>query len=1291
MWFGTQYGLNRYDGVQFQHFRTNDQDSLSLSDNYITSLFTDSRGVLWIGTSNGLNRYLPQNKKFLRIKLPGLLQKKVVIRNVYEDKSGQIWLSTNKGLFFSSRNNEFINISAYSSFLVLKGIDAMCLYQDSKKRYWLGTTHGLLTFGFNGKKVEGLKHYQSSKNLQSLSSNSISDMLEDKLGQLWVATENSGLNRYDATSDSFVRIPIAKNNTNALLHPAVRKMLLSNNGHIFIGTQEGLSVLDPKQLQFKHFVSQKNQANSLSQNSIYSLCEDSSGSVWIGTYYGGVNVCYAFNTSFKAWPSGSSDLTNLAISGILPEGANYWLGTEGGGLFYLDNRGYTITRFQYDKDQPTSLGSNLIKTLYKDSDGQLWLGTHGGGLNLLDRQHKKFVRFQVDDDIAVQSRSEIVSLLEDRIGNFWVGSQLGLRLFDRIGKQLHPKPLPKLLQVFAKSGIRMLFLDRRGDLWLAVRSSLYRYQHHKGKLDRVDLNNWSTNGEDTYVNCMLEDNKGDIWLGLYQAGLVQLDATNLKVLAHYNQTDGLADDNVVSIQADKSGFLWMGTSKGLTKLDIPNKRFINYKKTDGLPSEEFNYRSVAINSTGNLFFGSIEGLVNFAPPLIQENRLQSPLVFTNLLFGDKMVHVDDSLHILEKDFQFLDELSLKSSQNTFTIQFALLNFIKPEKNSYAYMIEGLNKDWVKLKSPELSFTSLSPGKYRLLVKGANNDGLWGEPKVLNIEVMPPFYSTWWAWVFYFALLGLLVFGIARYIYLQNILKKEELLHSQKLNFFTNISHEIRTHLALINVPVEQLLETPTKDKSTSKLLLNIKNQTNRLFGLVNELLDFRKIESDHLKLRLVRADLRKFCLNLVDAFQALAEQNKIELSFDGPNNEILQCFDPLQLEKVLFNLLSNAFKFTPTGGKIKLSLKQEANYFKIEVIDTGRGIAPEYLDKLFDNYFQVDDYNVQQTGYGIGLALSRKIVELHGGKIEVESKINTETTNHTSFCVVLPLNNVCENVAPSFETAEPKKAFLLAEEGIADCAIDALDFGASRILVVEDHPELRQALAEILRTKCEVITASNGQEALEQTLIELPDLVISDVMMPMLSGTELCAAIKNDERSNHIPVILLTAKTELDDELQGLEQGADVYIRKPFVKKILLQHVHNLLKSRRSLQEKYSQKFLLEPSSAHIENKDEQFLAKIIAIIETNMENEIFGVEHLAADIGMSYSVLNKKLKSLTNMSVNDFAKSIRLKRAAQLLKTKNFAVFEVAYMVGFSDRKYFSKEFKKQFELSPSEYAETH
>ncbi|MCK7557751.1 response regulator [Chitinophaga sedimenti] len=944
---------------------------------------------------------------------------------------------------------------------------------------------------------------------------------------------------------------------------------------------------------------------------------------------------------------------------------------------YFNRQTGKFTWYKHDSKKPGSLGSNLVKVVYEDKAHNIWVGTHGGGLNLLLPNGSFRRSFYSAGDPATFSR-EITAMLEDRKGRFWVGANDRLHLMHRYGNELVKEKDSIIKGMDDRVSIRALMEDAQGRIWIGTISGIYVLTGDSLRLLQGG-----------YVNAIREDSRRQVWVSMYYGGLIRYN-DQLKKIQHYTEKDGLPNSNVLGMLEDSKHALWVSTDNGLVKFDPASNALQVFTVSDGIAGNVFNYNSFLKDSNGELLFGGYNGITSFYPERIITNTNKAPIRFTGLrLFNNPVgIHQEDGL--LEQDMAYTQALRFRPDQEVFTLEFALLNFVKSNKNRYAYRLEGADRDWIETSTPAVTYTNLSSGDYVFHVKAANNDGVWSDPVSLEITILPPFWRTWWAYCLYAIVLALLFTGISRFFFLRALLRKEEELHQVKLNFFTHVSHEIRTHLTLLMAPVERILEGKKEDGGA---LSQLRANADRLLKLVSELMDFRKAESGHLKLQVRKQDLIPFLDSIYASYREQSLDRNISISFTHDTESAPLYFDPEQLEKVFFNLLGNAFKFTPEGGRIQLHVGRAKNAVVITVTDNGRGIAEAHLDNIFSNFFQVQDHGVQNTGYGIGLALSKHIVEQHKGTLDVNSG-----NGSTSFTVTLlegrqhfeGTQHVIDGPAVAYETALPIAEF--SDEG--DTAVAASD-PTFTIHIVEDNPELRALVRQVFQQQYRILESPNGAEGLSLATAQLPDLVISDVMMPDMDGLQLCQALKTDERTSHIPVVLLTAKSSQADQVSGLETGADLYLTKPFSSKVLSLNVRNLLASREKLRERLAKQLqAAEPAPlAAVEETlpnsvDTAFLEKVMALVDELMDDPDFGVDMLSKKVAMSQPVLYKKLKALTNMSVNDFIKSLRLKKAAELLRSRQHTVYQVSYMVGYSDSKYFSREFRKQFGKTPTEFA---
>lgn len=1298
IWIGTRYGLNRYDGIGFKTYKYSSVNKNSLSDNLINALLVDDNGTLWVGTSNGLNKYDPVKDNFERIFNDPKDQHSLnnsSINCLYQDIQKRIWVGTKSGLnlLTDKKTNRFQSMFGKTNQTI--GNYIRTVFQSSDGILWVGTSTGLIKINNQGSNYEITTFLHNNADAASISADYITSIIEDKQKNLWIGTLRDGLNLYNKNTKGFSHFLQSTSKASSLVNNSIRKLFLDNTGKLLIGTQDGLMVFDPVTKQSNTYQHDPEIKTSLSNNSVHSIYQDANGTIWIGTYHGGLNVSYAQNTAFHIYQNtrSSNSLSNNVISSIIADNAdNLWIGTEGGGLNLYNKRSKSFFCYKNIPNDSSSISSNLVKVVYKDKNNNIWAGvSYGGGLNLFDRNTNKFKRITVEKSSKeTVSFDEVVALLEDHKGNFWVGSQSGLTILKKRNGQFDNRTsLTPIEQQLHNKNIHVLFEDSKQNLWIGTSSGLHLLKNNSTSVITFLQNENPNSLQSDYINCITEDSKHRIWIGTYYGGFSLFNEKD-QTFTSYTDKNGLRNNNVLGILEDIDDNLWLSTDNGLSKFDIKEKTFKNYTTSDGLSANKFNNNSFYKNSNGEMFFGGNNGFISFNPNDLQTNNSRAAVVLTGLKLFNKVVPIDGEENILSKDINFLDEIEFSHNQNTFTIEFALLNYIKPEKNIYAYRLKGFENDWSYTSNAFATYNNLPPGNYTFEVKAANNDGLWiDHPTTLKMSVLPPIWKTWWAYCLYMITLVAITFFFMRFFWMRELYKREHELQQFKLNFFTNISHEIKTHLTLISGPVEKLMNSSINSLE-KKQLEHVRSNADKLLNLVRELMDFRKAETNNLPLHVTKNNIVRFVEEIHSSFQETADAKTINLTFSHSKGNIELYFDKRQMEKVIFNLLTNAFKFTPDGGNISVEIIEARTDVQIRIADDGKGIAPENLKRLFANFFQVNDDTRHNTGYGIGLALSKSIVELHKGNITVTSELaNDASAGHTIFTVALLKGNQHfseKELTPSTH----QTSSLIEHVSLLTPSEDQEEINNKKptILLVEDNDELRLFINESLSNEYNIIESNNGISGAESAFENIPDLIISDVMMPEMDGLSLAKKLRSDERTSHIPVILLTARASTDNQVDGLETGVDAYITKPFSMRVLELQVRNLIASRLMMRQKFSKQIFLEPTKTVINTIDEGFLNKVISIIEEHIEDPQFGVAMLASKVAMSQPILYKKLKAVTDMSVNDLIKSIRLKRAAQLLGQKQMTVYQVAYAVGYIDRKYFSQEFKKQFGKTPTEYA---
>lgn len=1290
MWFGSKDGLNRYDSRHFEVFKNikNDEFSLSASQN-INALLTDKKGNIWVGTQKGLNQYIAETKTFKRyLNIPNNNKSlsNNTIRCLYQDDKENIWVGTENGLNKLNPDGSFERFfckDAKWNKLINPLIKA--IYQDKNRNIWVGSQAGLAKINFDNKQGVIETFYHQNDDESSLAANDITSINEDFKGNIWIGTHFNGLDFLAKNQRKFLHY---NTKNSGIVSNIIRKLLVDNQGKIWIATINGLSIFDTNSAKFSNLNHNPNDNTSLNQNSIYDLYQDQSGSIWVGTYYGGINVHHQQNIPFQIFkhnPNQNSVSSNI-ISALAEDNQNnLWIGTEAEGLNYFDKNTNTFTSYKH-KNSENSISSNLIKSVVLDQKNNLWIAAYEGGVDYFDTKTKVFKNYQINGK-SLNAENRITDIGIDKNNIVWVASKgNGLFYYDAITDKF-VSCLNKNAKVFFPFlNILQLFISADNTLWITTDEGFFYIKNNSKKPVKVSSLKTDFFNQISTINQLSTD---EIVLGSFSGGLGILNLDKLS-LRNITTKNGLSSNNITYVIQDKANILWISTDKGLNQL-IGNSINV-YNVFDGLPGNVFNYHSGLKAKDGSLYFGGFNGFVKFNSSDININKNIPKIVFTDLKFDNQVVKVNPKSDFLYKSLNQIPEIVFSHDQNVFSIDFASLNYIKPQKNKFAYKINGLDGKWNEINIPTVNFTNLPSGKYELLVKASNNDGVWNENyKKLKIIIRPPFWLTWWAYIIYLSAFGCVLYLIFRYLLIKASLKKEHEVNEMKLAFFTNVSHEIRTPLTLILGPLEKLAIETLQSPSLNAQIKLVNHNAKRLKRLISELMDFRKIESGNLNLKVSNHNIVDFCCQIFKSFEQLAKQLNVNYEFVSSVDELETYFDHEQLEKVIYNLLSNAFKFIPEQNpEVSLTIETNKNQVLIKVIDNGKGINKADIPQLFTSYYQSNPSEQKHQGTGIGLALSRSIARLHQGDLYLDTS-NNKTTFSLSLLIgkahfsqidnVLIQENKVEEVYELKSDVETKLTAKVSERNFMQNSV------LPNLLLVDDNEEIIDFLEVALQKHYQIIKAKDGLQALDLAFEHIPDLIISDVMMPNLDGYGLCGKIKTDERTRHIPLILLTARTGELQELDGLKKGADVYLTKPFSIQKLKIIIDNLLALQYSMRQKFSQQLSIQPSAIEVESSDDEFLQKALLIFEKNLTNSDFNVNTFAAEIGMSTPVFYKKINALTGLTVNNFMKSIRLKRAMQLLEKKAGNISEIAYMVGFNDSKYFSKEFRKQFGKSPSNY----
>ncbi len=1300
MWFGTRDGLNKYDGYRFTVYRNNISNANSLIANDVRTLYFDpTEEQLWIGTLDGLSRYHASKDAFINYTTKEGLSSNS-IRCIYRDTKGNLWVGAGNGLNLYDPETERFEQVLFQNFSN-SNLEILTIFEDRNGTIFLGMNEGMgrLERQRNGDFVLEMVLHDGNAALP-MADHQVKAIVEDQQQNLWIGTQKGGLHYWDRQQNTITNYQNDNADPNSLSHNNIRSMALAPDGTLWVGTFVGLNKFLPETQSFQRFLNEELNPASLSNSSIRAVFFDQRGGLWLGTYHGGVNYYDPDLSRFKSYehlPNRNSLSNNVVSSFVEDEQGNFWIGTEGGGLNYFNRKSGTFTSYELNPSKANSISGNNVKTILKDGK-QLWVGTFSQGLNLFDIKSKQFHHFKYDENNPNSLSDDNVYGLYKEGDQLWIVTYGGgLNILDVPSQQFYRYENDPEDSLSLSSDLgRVIVQDSRRRIWIGTEEGLnlvVRGQQNNRKLS------FRRFFPELQVYDLFEDKSGVLWIGSFSHGLFAFNPNDF-TYQQFTEADGLPGHTIFGILQDSAGRLWLSTNNGISKFDIRNKVFTNYNYSNGLKNLEFNFNAHFKASSGEMLFGGTNGFTLFQPEEIVPNEHVPPVVLTDLRAFNQIVPVNGERNLLTQVLNQTEALTFKYNEANFSIGFAALDYFNPSNNQYAFMLEGLDNDWnYVVGQTEATYTIQRPGTYTFRLRGANSDGVWNpEERQLKITVLPPPWRSGWAYLIYAILLGGALYGVIHFIRLRHRLQLEQLakqqqkeLNEMKLRFFTNITHEFRTPLTLILGPLEELKQQ-YEGSVVYKQLNSIQHNAQRLLNLVNQIMTFRKLETDHEPMQATEGDMVAFLYDIYGSFEENARLRNIEYNFIGSDEQILAWFDHDKLEKVFFNLLSNAFKFTPDGGSITLQVEDKKNAVEISVKDTGEGIKPEWQEEVFKRFYEKVT-NAQSTikGSGIGLALSKQMIELHRGQIWVESEVGQGAT----FIVSIPLGKKHlkeEEIVAKENTTVPKVApreAILAEATDVKWLDEAqtLPDDAPRLLIVEDNAEVREYIQSIFQYSYSMITAENGKEGLILARKELPDLIICDVMMPEMDGTTMCQKLKTNIETSHIPIILLTARTAQMFKIEGLETGADDYVTKPFNPEELRLRVRNIIQTRQQMREKFVRVMNFEPKEITVTSADEDLLQRAKEIAENNIDNPNFTADQFAYELAVSRPLLFTKLKALTNQTPNNFMKTIRLKRAAQLLEQRKLNVSEVAYRVGFRDTRYFSKCFQKQFQKTPSEY----
>ncbi|WP_316799781.1 two-component regulator propeller domain-containing protein [Pedobacter frigidisoli] len=1319
LWFGTKDGLNRYDGYGFKVLRNQFNVPNSLICNSISVLASDAGSKLWIGTRQGLNVYDQIMEKFNTVSYSdGAKRKNItqVIKDIKIDRSQNALIASEGIGLISCKKGAFSGdlIPLYIKGERIQNYGVQSIGIDRSGRTWAFVqSQGLAELDSKGKKLQ-----------IKCSDIKLAYCMRIYENNIFIGTA-SGVYRYDKESNRF---NILQGTANNLV--SVFSLDFDKEGNLWIGSKDqGISIYNFKSKVIQHIRS-GNKNNQIGNGIVYAIYVDEENRKWIGTSLGGVSIIDPRKNRFQRITYQSGEINGIQaneISGIFQDKyKKVWIGTELSGVTVWDRDRNVFTSFKHNHSDPGSISGNYITNITADANGAVWLCTQSEGINRFDQKTKTFKRYPCINPVTDSESNPAYFLYNDLNRDLWAST---LRRGTLLGGLYRFDANNDRFELF-DTGLTDLFSlkeDQAGVLWGGTLTQLV-------KIDRINKHHqfYAIN---SIVRAIYDDAHGNLWIGTEDAGLLLFDRTKGIITKRFTTEDGLCNNAVLTILDDHLGNLWLSTYNGLSKFNIKNKTFSNLYQGDGLQSNQFQANSALMLSSGEMIFGGINGLSLFSPSSILPVNNFPPLLLTNLKINN--APIDQSAnYIASTENAQITALKVPYSQAVFEFGFTALEYSTPNKIKYAYFMQGWDRNWNNNgNARKASYTHIDEGSYLFRVRSTNSEGLWNKKEItLRIIVLPPWYRSWWASLSYLAIIGCFVYVYLWYRSKQINLKyqvqianisaqrekavlekerseyekervireKETEINEKRLTFFTNISHEFRTPLTLIINPVKDLIDKysgntgiPRKDKELNIIYRNAR----RMLSLVDQLLLFRKAETDTNQLRIRELNIIELCKEVYVCFTQQANVQNIIYQFDAEHGDAEVFGDWDKIEIILFNLLSNAFKYTPPYGSITLKISIELESVLISVEDTGPGVPQDVGNKIFERFYQVSGRDFQsKPGFGIGLFLAKQFALAHYATLDYVSKHQQGSIftlqllkGNAHFNGAISLDNMALNNGSILEELLPDDHSESPEVDDENFVLSEIVTDKKSILIVDDEIDIRKYIKNMFLKDYIIYEAGDGIEGFNLALAKIPNLIITDFKMQGMDGIELCEKIKADASISFIPVIMLTASSSSDIKIKSIDGGADDYINKPFEKDYLIARVANLLKNRSNIQKYFYNEITLQKNSIVVSEEYKQFLDNCISVVERNLMSAEFGVKDLAQEVGVSHSNLYKRVKSISGQSVNAFIRYIRLKKSAELFINTDHNVNEVSFQAGFSDAKYFSKQFSKLFKMTPSEFIKRH
>ena len=1348
IWIATSTGLHYYDGYEFNLLQQTSQEPHFVPLYYVIRLFEDSTGNIWIFTLNdGICVYNKKDKSFYNYQnnpddSASISSQKLSreLQLVTEDEqNGTIWFNTENGL--NAIEHEDREIKRFHGDL-----DGHIMYDPQRNSLWIADNR-LKLFDPNTNELQIFEDQtEYTKNPEIIHTTFFDDN-----GLIWIGSDN-GLQLFDTQELKYIDVeaylkdklrfePEAFN----WLDNSVTAIYQDFRGRMWIGSEKSIYIISRETGKFSKLRNGEVENYGII-NGIYG---SENGTVFITLDNRNI---IKINANVQSFEKITSLFEGKNVRSIAKDADNnLWVGTGNSGLFKLiDSNPEKYIQYQHNPDDNTSLNSNYITAIHIDAYQRLWLGSFKDGFCFADGFSETgqlfFERSNFDRKV------EIHEFTEGPDGNLWISTESGFYIHNRkLDTLIHYGDFKNQLKEVQNINIQSVIHNPPNEFWLATwnkgvckliinSDSLLSSRVAKDSIVYINqIRNIDGKLLDNRFISILQDQNNTLWLASFSDGLVKLDITNPPFkFNNYGKSSGAPSNTVNAIINDHHGNIWVSTLKGLAKFDPIDERFFSYHEIDGLHSNSFIWDSYYQEENGKMYFGGINGITSFYPDSIRNNIKSPKSYISRLTINHKEIEVGEKVNnriLLTEDIRYTKSLTLTHKEPVFTLEFAALDINNASEVIFAYKLDGFDSDWIEATSDNrvATYTNLEKGTYQFMVKATTALGVWlEEPAIMEIEILPPWWKTYWAYALY-----LTIFLVLLYLFQLELKKRSSLQHQMQLEhyqhekenelnkdkfqFFTNLSHEFRTPLTLILGPIDRMIDNNEGNNRVHQNLILIRKQAERLEKLTNQFLNFRKFERDNLQLKTAEGDIIEYLKEMALAFRQHANIKSINFQYNPDPPELRLYYDRDKLEIIVTNLLSNAFKFTPPRssvelkvtttsreqiekminrphstpytyfGDIKINLKK---WVQIEVKDNGIGIEPEQLQHVFDRYYQSGNPG-KITSSGIGLEITKNYVELHSGCILVSSA----REQGTNFYVWLPLGKAhlrADQIINDFIPSEDSRHYSFIEEAEDEAylqqpskkePVTSTLNGLPLLLIVDDNKDIVSFLKNNFQNNFRIETAKNGKEGLKKASELIPDIIISDIIMPEIDGLEFCASIKKDVRTSHIPVVLVTARTSTVFQAEGLETGADDYITKPFDVKLLNLRIRNLLDSRKKLQARYSDSKFINPEEITFTKPDELFLNRVIDIIEHNISDPSFKVEILTKELGMSHSVLYKKIMALTNLTIIEYVRTIKLKKASQLLQQNHKSINEVSHLVGFTDPKYFSRSFKEFYGSTPSDY----